>query len=442
MAEIIGTEGSDLRIGSDSADQMFGLGGNDHLEGRGGNDTIDGGSGNDELLGGTGTDQLTGGTGADRFIGTMAELNGDLITDLAVGDRIQITDLSSANFAFLGNTITFGSGSSISVSALPPVRYVVRSMTEGFELRLQGVAQNDFNGDGKSDVLLRYQNNTLIDWLGQASGTFGSNHANATYSLDAAWQVAGTGDFNSDGRSDVMLRNSDGTLTEWLGQANGSFNWNAAATYGLNPGWTVAGTGDFNGDNNADVLLRYTNGTVINWLGQDDGTFFSNHAATTYALPTEWKVAGTGDFNGDGRSDVLLRNDNGSITEWLAEENGGFSWNAAANYGVNAGWNVVGTGDFNGDGNDDVLLRFTNGTIIDWLGQGDGTFLSNHANATYALDPSWTVAQVGDFNGDARDDVLLQNTNGTITEWLGETNGGFSWNANATYGVDSHWLVQ
>jgi hypothetical protein len=260
--------------------------------------------------------------------------------------------------------------------------------------------------------------------------------------LDLAWKIAGTGDFNADGNSDVLLRNNDGTITEWLGQDNGSFDWNSTATYGLDPGWNVVGTGDFNGDSHADVLLRYSNGTIIDWLGQANGTFMSNHAVATYALPAGWNVAGTGDFNGDGREDVLLRNDNGSITEWVGEANGSFTWNSAANYGVDSGWSVAGTGDFNGDGRDDVLLRYANGSTINWLGQSDGTFFSNHATATYALDNAWEIAQVGDFNGDSRDDVLLRNADGTITQWLGETNGSFTWNANATYGVDSHWQVQ
>jgi len=40
----------------------------------------------------------------------------------------------------------------------------------------------------------------------------------------AGWQIAGTGDFNGDGRSDILARNTDGTITDWLGQADGSDN--------------------------------------------------------------------------------------------------------------------------------------------------------------------------------------------------------------------------
>lgn len=429
---------------NNSGDTINGLAGNDQITGGAGNDIIDGGSGNDIITGAAGTDTLTGGPGADTFRDTASGLNGDRITDFSIGDRIQITDLTyaTANLQLTATGISFAGGTT-TIDGLGPGRLIVSDIQGGgLDIRLDHVATNDFNGDGRSDVLLRYDSGTIIDWLGQTNGTFNSNHANTTYALPTAWTVAGSGDFNADGRSDLLLRNIDGSITEWLGQANGGFNWNSSATYGVDPGWTVAATGDFNGDGHDDVLLRYTNGTVIDWLGQAGGTFASNHANATYALPTAWAIAGTGDFNGDGRSDVLLRNVDGTITEWLGETNGSFTWNSAATYGIDPGWTVAGTGDFNGDGRDDVLLRYTNGTVIDWLGQADGTFASNHANATYALNPSWSVLQTGDFNGDGIDDVLLRNTNGTVTEWLGQSNGSFAWNAPSTYALDTHWHVQ
>jgi len=257
----------------------------------------------------------------------------------------------------------------------------------------------DFNGDGRNDLLLRHDSGAVTDWLGQADGGFFSNHAAASYTLPAGWDVAGTADFNGDGRDDVLLRHDNGTITEWLGQANGGFFSNhAVAAYGLATAWQVAGTGDFNGDGRGDLLLRHDNGAVTNWLGQADGSFFSNHAAASYTLPAGWDVAGVGDFNGDGRDDLLLRHDNGTITDWLGQANGGFLSNhAAANYPLATAWDVASVGDFNGDGRDDLLLRHDNGTVTDWLGQADGGFFSNHAAANYWLPDPWQVQPEAGF---------------------------------------------
>ena len=56
---------------------------------------------------------------------------------------------------------------------------------------------------------------------------------------------------------------------------------------------------------------------------------------------------------------------------------------------------------------------------------------------------SWQVAQVGDYNGDGRDDILWRNNDGRITDWLGLANGGYFDNAaNGMTTVPTAWHVQ
>ena len=306
--------------------------------------------------------------------------------------------------------------------------------------------RNDFNGDGRSDVLWRNTGNgTVTEWLGLANGGFFGNGANAYINVTASWHIVGTGDFNGDDRDDVLWRNDNGTVTDWLGQANGSFFGNGANAYiNVDNSWHIAGTGDFNGDGRDDVLWRNDNGTVTDWVGQANGSFFSNGANAYINVDNSWHIAGTGDFNGDGRDDVLWRNDNGTVTEWLGQANGGFFGNGANAYiNVPNVWHIAGTGDFNGDGRDDVLWRNDNGTVTEWLGQANGGFVDNGVNAYINVPASWHIAGTGDYNGDGRDDVLWRNDNGTVTEWLSQANGGFVDNgANAYINVDTGWQIQ
>src|SRR5207344_1168292 len=107
---------------------------------------------------------------------------------------------------------------------------------------------------------------------------------------------------------------------------------------------------------------------------------------------TSWHVVGTGDFNGDGRADLIWQNDSGAITDWLSTASGGFVSNDAnAWHNVPTSWQVVGTGDFNGDGRDDVIWRNDNGSFTEWLGQANGGFVSNDAHAWNNLPTSWHV---------------------------------------------------
>ena len=305
--------------------------------------------------------------------------------------------------------------------------------------------RDDFNGDGRSDILWRNVDGQLSNWLGTASGGFTQNNANAATVVPTAWFVAGTGDFNGDGRDDILWRNVDGQLSNWLGTANGGFTPNNANAAAVVPtAWQIVGTGDFNGDGRDDILWRNNDGTLSNWLGTAAGGFTPNDANAATFVPTAWHVAGTGDFNGDGRDDILWRNDNGQLSNWLGQANGGFTPNNAnAAAAVLGAWQVVGTGDFNGDGRDDILWRHTDGTLSNWLGNAAGGFTPNDANAAVVVPTAWTVVAVGDYNGDGRDDILWRHTDGTLSNWLGTASGGFNPNdANAAAPVPTSWQVQ
>jgi hypothetical protein len=405
-----------------------------------GNDTIAGNIGNDVISGFSGLDTLTGGGGNDIFSDTRAGHNGDTITDLSIGDAVIFSDASLATFTFSvsSNTLNYNGGS-ITLSGAPQGKFVASAASGGgVQLLLMEPTHhvhNDFNGDGIADLLFRNDNGLLAEWTAQANGSFVGN-ANVNYPLAASWHVAGTGDFNGDGYDDLLLRHDNGMMAEWNGQSNGGFAGNANVNYPLATSWHVAGIGDFNGDGFSDLLLRNDNGMMAEWNGQANGSFVGN-ANVNYALGTDWQIAGTGDFNGDGMDDLLLRNNNGSLAEWSGQANGGFVGNASvSNLQLGTYWHVIGTGDFNGDGVSDFLSRNDDGGMVAWTGP------SSASNANYALGTDWHVVSIGDFNADGRSDLLLRNDNGIIAEWTGQSDSSFAGNAVVNYPLTTAWQVQ
>jgi peptidyl-Asp metalloendopeptidase len=167
---------------------------------------------------------------------------------------------------------------------------------------------------------------------------------------------------------------------------------------------------DFNGDGISDVLWRNnSNGLNAIWTSANADAPQPISGVTNLA----WKIVGAGDFDADGRSDILWRNaSNGLNTIWK----GGNSANQMAVARVsNLAWIAAGVGDVNADGVADIIWRNTS-TGLDsvWLSGNSSTpqFMYGVTNQ------AWKIVGVGDFDGDGRSDVLWRNnSNGLNVIW-------------------------
>jgi surface antigen len=191
----------------------------------------------------------------------------------------------------------------------------------------------------------------------------------------SGWQVAGTGDFDGDGVADILWRNSiSGDTHIW--KINGATMTRlTSAVLDIVPpgsGWQVAGTGDFDGDGDADVLWRNSiSGDTHIWK-INGATMTRLTSAVLDIVPpgSGWQVAGTGDFDGDGVDDILWRNTITGDTHIWEIDPATMTRKTSAILDVvppNSGWQVAGTGDFDGDGDTDILWRNTiNGATHIW----------------------------------------------------------------------------
>ena len=259
-------------------------------------------------------------------------------------------------------------------------------------------ATGDFNGDGRADVLWRIDGDYYwLGFTGLGGALTSSGPGDFITVSDNGWSVAGTGDFNGDGNDDLLWRHTNGTMSNWLGSGVGDFNINDAnALTHVSNDWQIAGTGDFNGDGRADIMWQSSGGMVSNWLGTASGGFVINDANALEAFSDE--ILGIGDFNGDGYDDVLWRGFGDEIYTTITNGFGiidgsfGFYWNSGFVRTVSLDWDVAAIGDYDGDGVDDILWRNDNGTISNWLSDGTGhSFTINDANALVHVANDWQV---------------------------------------------------
>jgi uncharacterized repeat protein (TIGR03803 family) len=173
---------------------------------------------------------------------------------------------------------------------------------------------------------------------------------------DFNWQLVGTGDFNGDGRPDIIWRNSvTGENGVWY--MNGGTQLGAEympSVTDLN--WQIAGAADFSGDGRPDILWRNT-ATGENYIWYMNGVERIGGVAPPSITDVKWQIVGTGDFSGDGKPDILWHNAvTGENSIWYMDGGTRIGGDTPPMV-TELSWQIVGVGDFNGDGKIDILWR-------------------------------------------------------------------------------------
>ncbi len=395
-------------------------------------------------------------------LATAGDVNGDGFSDVVIGARLfdgSVTDEGRA-------TVHIGSA-----DGLGEPRVLTDATEELFDAQfgLAVDAAGDVNGDGFGDVIVGapFYDGGFEDegkafvYHGRSSGLNMTAAWSATGGVNGAlfgFAVSGAGDFDGDGFDGVLIGapgysdsfTNEGRAVAYDGSIFGVLGASAWSVEGGQDsaalGHSVDWAGDVNGDGFSDVIIgapQASNGeasegrafvhhgsasglmTGAQWTGESD------QIAANYGV----SVAGAGDVDGDGFSDVIvgadlydsvpgLTVDTGRANVYLGSSAGlpaaGASWWWAGGPDERAAAAVGSAGDVNGDGYADVIVgspRYTNGSFHN----EEGRALVFHGSATGVSSPaSWeiesnlgnarygaSVGTAGDVNGDGYADTIV-----------------------------------
>jgi len=431
---LLGLEGDDVLRGGGGRDTLLGAAGDDTLAGDAGADRLDGGGGRDTLVfrpGLGGTDTLIGGGGIDTLLIRLTAAQAASPALLAAIDalRADLTDAGAA--AVLGVQLSGVERLQVEIDpALAPVSLAaVAAGQGGFAIRGEaatdwaGVAVattplGDLNGDGRADLL-----------FGAFQNDAGGNDAGAAY---------------------VVFGKADGATVSLGSVAGGSGGFKII---GVNPGDRAgrapAVIGDLNGDGLAELLVGATEdgfgaGVINVVFGKADTAPVDladiANGVGGFVIRGELplglvgrSVAAIGDWNGDGRPDLLIgAPDAGAGQAYVvfapagtapvdladvAAGQGGFVLRGEAS-GDSAGILVAAAGDVNNDGRADLLIGAPEGDRA-YVVFGSDTAPPDLAAVAAGVGgfvvlaeapgqrAGFALAGLGDVNNDGRDDFAV-----------------------------------
>ena len=294
--------------------------------------------------------------------------------------------------------------------------------------RLTAVRQgfgDDIDGDRRGDMLtLDTGSSNPPSLVASAQGVTKSLLAwhpriGTTTSTDLGRVPAQTilhGDFDADGARDLLTYDFDSGLVSLLHLGDGSDQAQALAFAPL--GLRLFASGDFHHDGHRTLLWRDDAGALSQW--RLDGTVLpevfrvTDQVGTPLRVPPAWTLAGVGDFDANGASDLLWHETAGQrSTLWLMD--GAIRIAKSGLPRVDAKRRVMAVNDFDGDGHCDVLWYDPALRQLElWLMNGASVAARNLLNRPPA---GAKLLASGDYDGNGNADLLWRKGE-QLTLWL------------------------
>jgi serralysin len=325
------------------------------------------------------------------------------------------------------------------------------------------MARRDFSQDGSSDIL----------WRRGATGDFGwwdMDHGHASWVpvgiIGTEWHLAGTGDYARDGVPDLLWnregpvvtisgvppnRRSTDHLAWWDMQAGGGRAYHdffdyaddinallGRAFFTVVRDLAAQDALDFNGDGRSDILmLRGENDR--GWTSVEISLVAADGSVTQTAPNSwGWNFAAAADFTADGTSDILWRQGSYGVGLWSFRDGAPIAWTDLGSSEILPGFEVVATGDVTGDGGADAVWW---NPLIRYCGLWDIEARSGSPTAQWidigVVPGTWSPAGVGDYTGDGTEDLLWRDAvSGEVGFWAMREGQIMGWQSLGTVPLD------
>ena len=376
--------------------------------------------------------------GAGRFLVAYTG-NGQVLGNSAAGAAVDVTSFTSYYGLRVSSPATAASDGggyrypSLSFNSATNTTLLAAAGYQGYpvaqEIGADGIpiaGALDFlpdpgpNFDARTQYTIPIANNVTPGFLYLDNHQFLIMRTSRYSSTGGGTPTSGKSDFSSDGKADIVWQRDDGALSVWVMNGTTAMSGPPLSPGSVDAAWRIAATGDFNGDGKADLVWQHAAGWLAIWYMNGTTAAASQFLTPGQIADGNWRIAGSGDFNGDGKPDLVWQHANGSLLVWYM--------NGATAIGselLNPGqisdpsWSIVGVGDFNGDARPDLMWQHPSGWLSVWYMNGRNLVGGTYFNPGLTGDANWRIRAVTDINGDGQTDLIWQHMSaGWLAAWL------------------------
>ncbi len=277
------------------------------------------------------------------------------------------------------------------------------------------ISTGDFDGDGKTDLAVANANfNTVSVFQNTGSSGTVSFAAKVDFATGTSPQGTSTGDFDGDGKIDLAVANNGSATVSIFRNtgSSGTISFDTKVDFTTGTGPRSVSTGDFDGDGKTDLAVTNYNSDSISVFRNTGSGTISFATKVDYITGASPISVSTGDFDGDGKPDLAVANWNSNTVSVFRNtgSSGTISFADTVNFITGAGPYSASAGDLDGDGKSDLAVANSGSNTISVFRNTGSSGIISFADTVEFTTGAYPVSvSTGDLDGDGNADLAVAN---------------------------------